>query len=115
MHQYTYRAEWSPEYGEYVAMCIELPARYARAPTAHAALERIEQVVEESVAEIIADGGTPPASLTDRHYSGTFVVRTSSALHGRLAVEAAEQGVSLNHLVALKLADRPSVSLDDLF
>ncbi|MDT5237329.1 MAG: hypothetical protein QOF47_3316, partial [Mycobacterium sp.] len=25
MPQYTYRAEWSPEYHEYVAVCLEYP------------------------------------------------------------------------------------------
>ncbi len=49
---------------------------------------------------------TPPASLTDRQYSGNLRVRTSPALHSRLAVEAYEQGVSLNQWVVQKLADR---------
>ena len=38
----------------------------------------------------------PPAPITERKFSGKFVVRTSPALHARLAVEAAEQNVSLN-------------------
>ena len=59
-------------------------------------------------------GDTPPPSLTDRRYSGTFTVRTSPDLHGRLTVEAAEQNVSLNQWVAQKLAGRMP-SLDDLF
>jgi predicted HicB family RNase H-like nuclease len=54
--------------------------------------------------------------LTDRRYSGEFHVRTSPSLHSRLAVEANEQGVSLNQWVVQKLADRKSTpSLDDLF
>ena len=40
----------------------------------------------------------------------------SPALHARLAVEAAEQHVSLNQWVVQKLADRGQpISLDDLF
>jgi hypothetical protein len=31
MDNYTYRAEWSPEAGEYVGTCIELPSRNSRA------------------------------------------------------------------------------------
>ena len=45
-----------------------------------------------------------PTPLTERRYSGNFVVRTSTALHARLAMEAIDQGVSLNHWVVQKLA-----------
>jgi predicted HicB family RNase H-like nuclease len=84
-----------------------------RAPSAHAAIEKAERMAEETVADMESYGGTPPASLTDC-YSGNFVVRTSPQLHGRLVVEANEQGVSLNQWVVQKLAGRPP-SLDDLF
>ena len=39
VNQYTYRAEWSPDSGEYVGSCIEFPSRYSRAPTAHEAID----------------------------------------------------------------------------
>jgi HicB family len=64
----------------------------------------------------LAAGSAPPESLTDRRYSGEFRVRTSPSLHSRLAVEATEQGVSLNQWVVQKLADRKTIpTLDDLF
>ncbi|PXX08874.1 type II toxin-antitoxin system HicB family antitoxin [Mycolicibacterium moriokaense] len=116
MPQYTYRAEWSPDYHEYVAVCLEYPFRFSRAPTPHEAIESLEREVAERVEEMVAAGTTPPESLTDRRYSGEFHVRTSPSLHSRLAVEANEQGVSLNQWVVQKLADRKSTpSLDDLF
>jgi hypothetical protein len=96
MNQYTYRAEYSPEYGEYVGVCLEYPFRYSRAPTAHQAIEGVERMI-------------------DRQYSGNLRVRPSPSLHSRLAVEAHEQGVSLNQWVVQKLADRKTIpSLDDL-
>jgi predicted HicB family RNase H-like nuclease len=113
--QYTYRAEWSPERGEYVGMCLEFPSRYSRAPTAHQAIAEIEQMINDEVRELLADDRSPPASLTDRRYSGRFVVRTSSELHARLMVDANEQGVSFNQWVVQKLAGRNPVTLDDLF
>jgi predicted HicB family RNase H-like nuclease len=68
------------------------------------------------VDDMVPAGSAPPESLTDRRYSGEFHVRTSPALHSRLAVEATEQGVSLNQWVVQKLADRKTIpSLDDLF
>jgi predicted HicB family RNase H-like nuclease len=116
MNNYTYRAEWSPEAGEYVGICIEFPSRYSRAPTAHGAIEGVQRVIAEEVADLVARGAKPPPSITDRRYSGSFMVRTSAVLHSRLAVEAYEQGVSLNQWVVQKLADRKTIpSLDDLF
>jgi len=55
-----------------------------------------------------------PPPLTERRFSGKFLVRTSPALHARLTVEAAEQNVSLNHWVVQKLSDRPPIGLFDL-
>jgi predicted HicB family RNase H-like nuclease len=63
----------------------------------------------------LAAGTIPPAPLTDRQYSGEFHVRTSPSLHSRLAVEAAEQRVSLNQWVVQKLAERrATMTIDDL-
>jgi predicted HicB family RNase H-like nuclease len=55
-----------------------------------------------------------PVPLTERRFSGKFLVRTSPALHARLTVEAAEQNVSMNQWVVQKLADRPPIGLFDL-
>jgi predicted HicB family RNase H-like nuclease len=113
-YRYTFRAEYVPGSDEYVAKCLEFPNQYSRAPSAHAAIEKAERTAEETVADMESYGGTPPALRTDHRYSGNFVVRTSPQLHGRLVVEANEQGVSLNQWVVQKLAGRPP-SLDDLF
>jgi hypothetical protein len=59
MAQYTYRAEWSPEYHEYVGVCLEYPYRYSRAPTAHQAIEGVERMIDEVVAEMTAAGAAP--------------------------------------------------------
>jgi predicted HicB family RNase H-like nuclease len=113
MNRYTYRAEWSPEYGEYVARCIEIPSLWRRARTLQQAIADIEHAVDEFVAESEAAGDQVPRPLTERPYSGKFVIRTSPALHSRLAVEAAEQGVSMNQWVVQKLAQRQPSSLLD--
>ena len=103
MNRYTYRAEWSPEQFEYVGRCIELPWLSQWAPTMQEAIAAVEQAADDV-----------PEPLTQRKYSGRFVVRTSPALHARLAVEAAEQNVSINHWVVQKLADRLPTGLFDL-
>ena len=75
------------------------------------AIADIERAVDEYLAG--CEGDAPPP-ITERHFSGKFVVRTSPALHSRLTVEAAEQNVSLNQWVVQKLADRPPIGLYDL-
>ncbi|OKH63763.1 HicB [Mycobacterium sp. SWH-M5] len=111
--QWTYRAQWSPEYREYFGLCLEFPALCARAFTAHEAVERAQRLVEQEVADRLAADMDLPQPLTDRRYSGSFMVRTSPALHAKLMVEAAEQRVSLNQWVVQKLAGRPAMSFDD--
>lgn len=113
MINYTYRAEWSAEQCQYVGLCLEFPGRRSFALTPHEAIRRIEEIVDSELAEITELGLDPPPSLTDRKYSGQFMVRTSAVLHARLTVEAVEQGVSLNQWVAYKLAGRPVPNLLD--
>jgi predicted HicB family RNase H-like nuclease len=115
VNHYTYRAEWSPERGEYLGRCIELPWLKRWAPTLQEATAAVERTVDEYLAEQVADGCEVPAPLTERQYSGKFVVRTSPELHTRLAIEAAEQHVSMNHWVVQKLSGRLEHRLSDLF
>ncbi len=65
------------------------------APTRLDALAGVEHAVDEHIAERQAAGEDVPPPLTERRYSGNFVVRMSAALHARLAIEAAEQNVSI--------------------
>ena len=112
MEKYTYRVQWSVECKQYVGTCVEFPREQAAASTAREAIVAIE----DAVAAIAAEYETPPPALAGRHYSGNFLVRTSPALHGKLVVEAAEQGVSLNQWLVQKLAGRtPGASLDGWF
>jgi predicted HicB family RNase H-like nuclease len=106
VNRYTYRAEWSAEHGEYVGRCLELAWLSRWAPTMLQSIADVEQAADEYIAECEALGEEAPAPLTQRKYSGKFVVRTSPALHARLAVEAAEQNVSMNQWAVQKLADR---------
>jgi predicted HicB family RNase H-like nuclease len=81
------------------------------APTLQKAIASVEDAVDEYLAD--RDEGVPPP-LTERKFSGKFLVRTSPALRAKLTVEAAEQNVSLNQWVVQKLADRPPIGLFDL-
>ena len=51
-----------------------------------------------------ASGEPIPEPLADKHYSGEFRVRIPPQVHRALAIQAAEQGISLNRLASAKLA-----------
>jgi len=101
--RYTYRVTWSEEDEEYVGLCVEYPSLSWLAPTPQEVLEGIRQVVADVVADMEANEETVPEPIALRHYSGKFTVRIPPDLHRRLALEAAESGISLNRLASAKL------------
>lgn len=68
------------------------------------ALKGIRRLVAEAVADMQASGEPVPAPFAEKHYSGEFRVRIPPEVHRALAIQAAEQGVSLNRLASAKLA-----------
>jgi predicted HicB family RNase H-like nuclease len=101
---YTYRVTWLAEDNEHVGLCAEFPSLSWLARTPESALKGIRQVVAEVIADLEANGETKPEPLADKRYSGEFRVRIPPEVHRSLALEAAEQGVSLNRLASAKLA-----------
>ena len=102
--RYTYRVTWSEEDNEYVGLCIEFPGLSWLASTPEAALEGIRQVVADVVADLKTSGELVPEPIAIKQYSGKFMVQIPPELHRRLALEAAEAGVSLNRLASAKLS-----------
>jgi predicted HicB family RNase H-like nuclease len=55
----------------------------------------------------MADSGEEiPQPLAERRYSGKLIYRMPEYLHRRLASEAAQEGISLNQLITLKLIEK---------
>ena len=103
-NHYTYRVTWSPEDQEHLGLCIEFPSLSWLAETPEQALAGIRQVVADVVSDLQESGEPIPQPLAEKHYSGEFRVRIPPELHRMLALQAAEQGVSLNRLASSKLA-----------
>ena len=101
---YTYRVSWSAEDREHVATCVEFPSLSHLAADPEEALRGIRALVRDVVSDLRANGEEVPVPIADQAYSGKFMTRIPSELHRRLAIEAAEAGVSLNRLVSLRLA-----------
>lgn len=103
-HRYTYRAEWSLEDDEYVGLVAEFPSLSWLAPTAGEAIAGAERLVAEVLVDMEKVGEVPPVPLTERRYSGNISFRTSPDHHRRLAIAAAEQGVSINQWMVQRLS-----------
>lgn len=105
-NHYAYRVQWSEEDCEYVGTCAEFPGLSWLDSTPALTLNGIQRITREAVADMEKHGETAPKPYSERDYSGRFMVRIPPEQHRELAVEAAEQGVSLNRLAALKLSRR---------
>ena len=102
--RYTYRVTWSEEDQEYLGLCAEFPSLSWLAATPEQALEGIRVVVANVVSDMQSTGEVVPEPLATRRFSGRFMVRIPPEVHRRLAVEAAEVGVSLNRLASARLS-----------
>ncbi|MDH3598780.1 MAG: type II toxin-antitoxin system HicB family antitoxin [Candidatus Tectomicrobia bacterium] len=109
--RYTYRMTWSEDDQEYLGLCAEFASLSWLASTPEAALEGIRQVVADVVEDLKTTGEEAPEPISVKSYSGKFMVRVPPDLHRRLALEAAEAGVSLNRLASVKLSQSESVQL----
>jgi predicted HicB family RNase H-like nuclease len=101
--RYTYRVTWSEEDNEYVGLCVEFPSLSWLEPSPEETLKGIRQTVAQAVADLEANEESVPEPIAVKKYSGKFMVRIPPDLHRRLAIEAAESGVSLNRLASDRL------------
>ena len=101
---YSYRVIWSAEDGEYVGLCAEFPSLSYLDESRIAALNGITDLVKDIVVDMDNNGEKVPIPISEKEYSGKFQVRIPPELHRMLAIEAAEQNISLNRYVAHKLA-----------
>lgn len=102
--KYTYRVTWSDEDGEFIGLCAEFPSLSHLDLDPESAHRGIRALVADVVADLRRKRAEVPTPLSQRRYSGEFKVRIPEALHRSLVTEAAEQNVSMNRLVSMKLA-----------
>jgi len=102
--RYTYRVTWSEDDNEYVGLCAEFPSLSWLAKKPEVALRGIRKLVEDVVKDMRNQGEPVPEPIASRHYSGKFIVRVPPQVHRKLAIQAAESGISLNRLASSKLS-----------
>jgi predicted HicB family RNase H-like nuclease len=105
---FTYRVSWSEEDGEHVGTCLEFPSLSHLADDPEAALRGVRKLVTDVVTDLRANNEPIPQPLADTPYSGKFITRIPPELHRQLALEAAQEQISLNRLVSMRLSAQPS-------
>lgn len=100
---YTYRVTWSAEDGEFLATCAEFPSLSWLASSQIEALQGLEELLRGVIADMEEQGEQVPQPFAERSYSGRFNLRVGESLHRELAINAAEDGMSLNQYVLRKL------------
>jgi predicted HicB family RNase H-like nuclease len=101
---YTYRVTWSEDDNEYVGLCTEFPSLSWLANSKQAALKGIGSVVSDVIKDMKRSNEQIPEPLASKRFSGKFMVRIPPNVHRNLALEAAEEGISLNRLASAKLS-----------
>lgn len=101
--QYLYSIGWFEEDEAFIARVAEFPSLAAHGDTQEGALREIKEVVKFVLSDLKENKEPIPEPLGKRSFSGRLVLRMPEYLHRKLALEASQQGVSLNQLLNLKL------------
>ena len=100
------------EDGDWLAHLVEMPSISAFADTPDQALSELADAWEGAKESYRVHNEPIPVAPARKEYSGQFNVRIDKRLHRRLAMEAGRAGISMNALVAQKLARETGTSID---
>lgn len=104
--RYVFRVRFSDEDGKFLATVAEFPSLSWLADSPEAALHGLRCLVDDVVVDMQEHGEEIPTPIEDKEYSGKFVLRLTPSEHRQLALQAAEQHVSLNKLAASRILAR---------
>ena len=100
---YSYRVAWSADDDEFVATVAEFPSLSWLAPSQLDALQGLEKLLDDVIADMQDEGEEIPEPISERSYSGKFNLRLGEKLHREVALKAAEENLSINQWVVRKL------------
>jgi predicted HicB family RNase H-like nuclease len=109
--QYLYSVGWSDEDAVYIARVAEFPSLAAHGDTSQAALREVKKVVRAVLKDLAASKEPVPQPYGKRSFGKRLNVKLPESLHRQLVIEAAQQGLSLNQLITLKLEAPISVTV----
>ena len=99
INAYSFRILWGAEDEAYVATCPEFDGVSGLGDSAEDALREARTALGLVLETYASEGWVVPAPIASQEHSGQFRLRIPRSLHARLAVRAADEGVSLNSLV----------------
>lgn len=97
--KYIKIVEWSEEDGCFVGRCPELFGGGCHGDNEIKVYTELSAMVEEAVADLIAEKAKLPTPASTQKFSGKFVLRTGSDLHKALSIRAEREGKSINQVV----------------
>ena len=100
---YLYSVGWSEADETFVARVAEFSLLAAHGDTQEDALREIKEVVGFVLNDLKESSEPIPEPFGKRSFSGRLVLRMPEYMHRQLALEALQQGISLNQLLNLKL------------
>ncbi len=101
--QYLYSVGWSEKDDAFIARVAEFPSLAAHGETLEEAMNEIKSVVEFVLNDLRESNEPIPEPFGKRSFRGRLVLRMPEYMHRQLALEAMQQGISLNQLLNLKL------------
>lgn len=94
--RYTKFVEWSDEDECFIGRCPELMLGGVHGKDEAKVYADLCEAVEEMIGLTAQDGQPLPEPLSNKKFSGKFVLRVEPAMHRRLAAKALGAGESLN-------------------
>lgn len=88
----------------YYGRVLELDGCQSTGETFEEAYNNLLEAMEGWIEVKIEYNDPIPEPLLDENYSGKFVVRIPKSLHRKLAIEAEQEGISLNQYAMYKLS-----------
>jgi len=88
----------------YFATVREFDGCMSHGDTYAEAFENIQDAMKGWIVAKLENGFSVPDPIDDNQYSGKFVLRLPKSLHARLAMEAEQEGISLNQYALYRLS-----------
>lgn len=104
--KYKYKIDlvWDEEDKIYVAQVPELDGCMSHGKTEFEALRNVQKAMDGWIKTAKEFKMNIPEPIPQKKFSGSFNVRVPKEVHRNLALKAAEEHISLNHLISQILA-----------
>ena len=102
--EYTYRVFPSDDGNGYISTVTEFGGGLSNVgATMQDAIEGMVDLLRFVLDDMYEGGEVPPEPFSVRTYSGRYALRMTPEQHRRIAMESAEQGVSINQLLVSRV------------